>query len=276
MKLSRSSRKIGFYVIFIPIAILLVYQVNFQLDRPTPITSPSSAPAAEQVTSINRAALMPNWSTIASWPLGSVESTNAINSTETTGKVTTVDPWQVTTVIVLDDSGSMQGRLEQAKTAIIQAVSQLDPQSRVGVIALNGGQVSGVVSAADAAVLLPEQMRDIFADGGTPLGSRLDAAAEILAVEAEKRRGFGVFRILVTTDGEATDADRLEASVSKILSSTPIELITIGIGIGEGHALNLPGFTSYVSVDGVDGLAGALTAAAAEQTNFQPIDRFEE
>ena len=242
-------------------------------DNSSPVTQVSE-PA--QVTSNDHADMMPDWSTIALWPFGSEDESSDIEVADEADTPATVDPWQVTTVIVLDDSGSMQGQIEPAKTAIIEAVTQFAPESRVGVIALNAGQVSEVVSAADAVTMLPDQLRSIAADGDTPLGRRLEDAAEILATQAEQRRGFGVFRILVTTDGEASDANRLHKAVSNILSKTPIELATIGIGIGEGHALNVPGFTSYVSVSGVDGLAGALTAAAAEQTTFQPIDRFEE
>ncbi|MDC0434605.1 VWA domain-containing protein [bacterium] len=239
-------------------------------------SSLGNSPQITQTARSNHADLMPDWPTIALWPFGSDDAASDIDANDELNTISAVDPWQVTTIIVLDDSGSMNEQIKEAKAAIVQAVSQFSPESRVGVIALNAGLVSDVVTAAEAADRLPEQLRSIFADGGTPLGSRLNDAAEILAAEAEQRRGFGVFRILVTTDGEASDADRLHEAVSEILSKTPIELATIGIGIGEGHALNVPGFTSYVSVNGVDGLAGALTAAAAEQTTFQPIDRFEE
>ncbi|MFK7941755.1 MAG: hypothetical protein AB8B85_02395, partial [Paracoccaceae bacterium] len=80
----------------------------------------------------------------------------------------------------------------------------------------------------------------------------------------------------VTTDGVAGDGDIMNAAVTRILSSTPIEIATIGLGIGEGHALNVPGYTSYVSVESVGDLADALKAAAAEQTVFQPITKFED
>ncbi len=246
------------------------------LNRPPPSTT---TPVNQNSTSgknnpkIDTSALIPDWSAIAAWPNNSQSTSDIPEASETT---TTVDPWQITTIIVLDDSGSMKLQIDDAKAAVIQAVAQFDPQSRVGVIALNGGLVTEVVTAEEATKRLPGQLASIIADGDTPLGSRLDDAAALLANEAEARRGFGVFRILVTTDGAASDANKLKTAVSQILSETPIELATIGIGIGEGHALNVPGFTNYVSVQGVDGLAGALAAAAAEQTKFQPIDRFEE
>jgi Mg-chelatase subunit ChlD len=262
-------------ILAIPMVLIIVGLASITME---PSQSRSQAPSQSVISTSNSASspvssqveLKPNWAAISKWPS---ESSNEAEDTEA---LKVVDPWQVTTIIVLDDSGSMEARIDQAKAAVIQAVSQFPPESMVGVISLNSGVVSEVVPAAKASALLPQQLGKVSARGGTPLGVRLDDAAKILAKEAGQQRGFGVFRILVTTDGAASDNDRLKQAVSKILSKTPIELATIGIGIGKGHALNVPGFTSYVSVDGVEGLASALAAAAAEQTNFQPIGSFEE
>lgn len=210
----------------------------------------------------------PDWPAISAWPSGSGEAAGSAEANP--------DPWQVTMLIILDDSGSMGGQMEAAKQAVIEAVSQLDPNSRVGVLGLNAGAILPVSSAAEAARTLPDRLHPLSADGGTPLGARLNEASRILTDEARRRRGFGVFRILVTTDGVASDGAVMNQAVAGILSKTPIELATIGLGIGEGHALNVPGFTSYVSVESVEDLAGALNAAAAEQTTFQPITKFEE
>ncbi|MEM7190984.1 MAG: vWA domain-containing protein, partial [Pseudomonadota bacterium] len=150
------------------------------------------------------------------------------------------------------------------------------PDSRVGVLALNGGMILPVTSAQEASRTLAAQLQPIQAGGGTPLGARLAQAEGLLTFEAQSRRGFGTFRILITTDGAASDEAIMNDTVADILSSTPIELATIGLGIGEGHALNVPGYTRYVSVGSVGELADALQAAAAEQTVFQPITKFEE
>ena len=212
----------------------------------------------------------PDWPAISAWPPTREGETATITADANP------DPWQLNMLIILDDSGSMGGQMEDAKTAVIEAVRQLDPDSRVGVLALNAGAILPVMSAADAARELPGRLHPLSADGGTPLGARLLEAAAVLTMEARRRRGFGIYRILVTTDGVASDGDAMNRNVAGILSQTPIELATIGLGIGEGHALNVPGFTSYVSVESVADLANALNAAAAEQTTFQPITKFEE
>ncbi len=224
-------------------------------------------PAAPKVATVDQARLQPDWSAIAAWPPTGGE--------DSSGAQANPDPWQVTTLIILDDSSSMREQMYAAKQAVVQAVSQFDPNSRVGVIALNKGMVMPVQSASDASRSVESDLAPVSANGSTPLGASLADATSILTQEAQNRRGFGVFRILVTTDGAATDNDQMNNTVAEILSTTPIEIATIGLGIGEGHALNVPGFTSYVSVSSVDQLATALQDAAAEQTTFNPITEFE-
>ncbi|MEM7060076.1 MAG: vWA domain-containing protein [Pseudomonadota bacterium] len=225
----------------------------------------SSPPPQDEVARLDQTRLVPDWAAISSWPPSAGEAA---------GAQANPDPWQVTTMIILDDSSSMRDQMNAAKQAVIQAVGQFDPDSRVGVIALNKGMVMPVQLASDASRSVENDLASVSANGATPLGASLSDAAGILTQEAQNRRGFGVFRILVTTDGAASDSDLMNDAVADILSTTPIEIATIGIGIGEGHALNVPGYTSYVSVSSVDQLAGALQEAAAEQTTFNPITEF--
>lgn len=246
---------------FVVIAMVVIFAANMFIEATR--SPPAPAPAL-----IDPTRLVPDWSAISGWP-GVSESSDADVQANP-------DPRKLTTVILLDDSASMGGQMDAAKQAVLQAVSAFDPDSRVGILALNAGEVLPVMSARDAANVLSERLLPIQPNGATPLGRSLNSALATLTQEARNQRGFGVFRILVTTDGAASDEVNMNKMIARILSSTPVELATIGLGIGEGHALNLPGFTSYVSVDGVDGLANALQEAAAEQTEFKPITQFEE
>jgi len=245
----------------VPVFVLLVIGAAVWTQFLTP-----APPPAQKVASVDQARLTPDWTAISAWPPTGGE--------DASGAQANPDPWQVTTLIILDDSSSMRDQMFAAKQAVVQAVSQFDPNSRVGVIALNKGMVMPVQSASDASRSVESDLAQVNANGSTPLGASLADATSILTQEAQNRRGFGVFRILVTTDGAATDNDAMNSTVAEILSTTPIEIATIGIGIGEGHALNVPGYTSYVSVSSIDQLAGALQEAAAEQTTFNPITEF--
>lgn len=212
---------------------------------------------------IDTRAFAPNWSAIARWPGREADGSAA------------PDPNRLTTVIVLDDSGSMGADLEAAKQAVLAAVNQLPQDGKVAVLALNKGLVLEPTEVSAATRTLPAALAPLIPDGNTPLGSSLFQAYELLGDEAAQQRGFGSYRALITTDGQASDGDLLEVAITEILSQSPVELATIGIGIGEGHPLNMPGFTEYVSVNSVDGLADALVKATAEQTSFEPITNFQ-
>ena len=204
-----------------------------------------------------------DWRAVADWPGFEAEGASE------------PDPERLTTVIVFDDSGSMENEIEDAKTAVRQAIGSLPASGRVAVLGLNSGVILGSMPVAAAQQAIDRAITPVQADGGTPLGVRLGDAFRMLEAEAASQRGFGTYRVIVTTDGAASDEDVLRDTVVQVLSTSPVEIATIGLGIGEGHPLNLPGLTSYVAVDSVDRLADALQAAAAEQTVFEPITAFE-
>jgi len=207
-----------------------------------------------------------DWAAIAAWPeLIEVPDVESLP-----------DPDRIFTMIVLDDSGSMGDDLEQAKTAVIEAVRMMDRQDRVGVLALNAGLVLPIATVEDVIPRLESTLRPVYSTGSTPLGPALSAARDFLSEEAARSRSFGTYRIIVTTDGAADDPDRLIREVIETVNTTPIQVATIGIGIGARHVLNAAGQTSYVAVDDVGKLSEALQAAVAENADFSPITAFAE
>ncbi|WP_300443727.1 VWA domain-containing protein [uncultured Mameliella sp.] len=206
-----------------------------------------------------------DWEALAAWPpLIEVPDVEAVP-----------DPDRIFTMIVLDDSGSMGSDLEQAKAAVLEAVRMMDPNDRVGVLALNAGLVLPFETVEDAADILPGRLSPLRSTGSTPLGPALSAARDLLSEEAARSRSFGTYRIIVTTDGAADDPDLLVREVIETVNKTPVQVATIGIGIGRRHVLNAEGHTSYVAVDDVGKLAQALQAAVAENASFDPITAFE-
>ena len=216
-------------------------------------------------TAVEGIPLAPDWPAIAAWP----------PEDEGGGVEAAPDPERLTTVMVLDDSSSMNARMGAAKDAVTEAARLLPQSGRLGVLALNAGLVQEPAPAAEAAAALPSRLDPIRADGSTPLGPALMAARAMLEAEAARQRGFGTYRIIVATDGAADDELRLAEAVAGILTETPIQISTIGIGLGSGHVLNMPGHVSYVGVTDVSGLATALAAAVAENTTFEPITAFD-
>lgn len=209
--------------------------------------------------------LTPEWEAVAAWP-----------GLEADVAAADPAPDRSTTVLVFDDSGSMSSEIVQAKQAALDFVAKLPPETYFGAIGLNSGVLVQPMPVDEALPALRASLRGVQADGGTPLTGALRAAHEMLRLEAANQRGFGTYQILVTTDGAANDPGLLIDEVVTILRTSPITISTIGLGIGEGHPLNLGGETRYVAIANVADLAGALQDVAAEQTVFDPITAFEE
>ena len=205
----------------------------------------------------------PDWTAIAAWPGSQADEIEA-----------QPDPNRVYTAIVLDDSGSMGDDITPAKAAVLTAIDAMDPQDQVAVIALNDGLILPFMPAAEARSALPEPLSRVFSDGSTPLTKALQTAREGLAGEAARVGSFGTYRILVTTDGAADDGDRLRAEIEDIARQTPIQIATIGVGIGGGHVLARPDLAAFVSVNDITGLADALRTAIAEEQTFSAITAF--
>lgn len=149
-------------------------------------------------------------------------------------------------VIVLDDSGSMREkmkgskahRMEAAKQALISVVKQLKPDTKLGVRLLNGARGNkhwiiplGPISTNQAIA----SIEAVKADGGTPLGDALREATDELLRLRETQK-YGVYRLLVITDGEANDANLLEAFLPDILSRGVV-VDAIGVDMRQDHTL---------------------------------------
>ncbi|MEL6523525.1 MAG: vWA domain-containing protein [Pseudomonadota bacterium] len=207
----------------------------------------------------------PNWAAIAAWP--------TIQAPEVEARP---DPNRRITAIVLDDSGSMGDDIIAAKAAVVDALAAMADTDRVAVVALNSGTVLAFSSVSEARAALPGALERILSNGRTPLTGAIKTAQKMLEEEAAMVRGFGTFRLIVTTDGAANDGDALELTVEGLASDTPIQLTTIGIGIRGQHVLRRDDLGSFVDVANVSALAEALQSAVAENADFQAITDFED
>ncbi|MEM6307037.1 MAG: vWA domain-containing protein, partial [Pseudomonadota bacterium] len=184
------------------------------------------------------------------------------------------DPNRRITAIVLDDSGSMAADINAAKQAVVDTLDAMAPTDQVAVIALNAGVVLPFMAVQDARDPLIGALNGIWADGSTPLTGAMINAQSLLETEASQARGFGTFRMIVTTDGAADNPDALNAAVETLAATTPIQLTTIGIDISGGHVLRRSDLGHFVDVSNVAGLKDALQAAVAENTDFTAITNF--
>ncbi len=118
-------------------------------------------------------------------------------------------------VVVLDDSGSMDKNIESgrkkmaaAKESLSQVLRSLSRDTKVGILALNSRVANSnwivPVGSPDPGRWEAE-LHQVRAKGGTPLGESMRIAAdELLKLRAQAP--YDTYRLLVVTDGEATDA----------------------------------------------------------------------
>ncbi|HBE70644.1 MAG TPA: hypothetical protein DDW52_21070, partial [Planctomycetaceae bacterium] len=121
---------------------------------------------------------------------------------------------QQNVVIIFDDSGSMddrmQGgerRIDAAKRALTSVLDSLPAETNVGVLALNsssGGSNWIIPLGPLASANWRPNVARLQAVGGTPLGEYLKVGADAL-LEARAQQVYGEFRLLVISDGEAND-----------------------------------------------------------------------
>ena len=177
-------------------------------------------------------------------------------------------------VVVIDDSGSMDEsmstkngrirRINAAKNALRTVLSNLSPDTKIGLLALNQEGVDGnwlyPLALVDREKLLGV-VNEIGANGGTPLGHAMKAATDAL-LAARDKDPFGTFRLLVVTDGEATDAVKLEQYLPDIVRRG-ITIDVIGVDMQKDHSLATK-VHQYRRADDAEALNQAVAAVFAE------------
>ncbi|HEY9681184.1 MAG TPA: vWA domain-containing protein [Oculatellaceae cyanobacterium] len=104
----------------------------------------------------------------------------------------------------------------------------------------------------------------IRASGGTPLGDAINQGATALAKQYKRQMGYGDYRLIVITDGEASD--HINTGIAQAAKYN-IPIYTIGFGIGPNHSLRKYSI-SYRSADSAQQVKSALEEAAAELDVF--------
>ena len=192
--------------------------------------------------------------------------------------------YQDNIVVVLDASGSMkevmqggQSRMEAAKGALLQMLDVVPPTTSVGVLVFGGTDASGKglredwiypLGPVDRAVL-EQAIRKPRAGGKTPLGRYMKKGADSLLAQRRGQKGYGTFRLLVVTDGEATDAAVVEKHLPDILSRG-IAVDVIGVDMSTSHSLATR-VHSYRSANDPESLKRAVAEVFAEIGDRDPV-----
>lgn len=176
-------------------------------------------------------------------------------------------------VIVLDASGSMASpmsstgtiKMAAAKEALKQMLTKVPETTHIGLLVFGARNIKDPWlyplgprddQALRAAIDLPAPR------GKTPLGEFIKKGADRLLREREKQFGYASYRLLVVTDGEATDGALMERYVPQVLARG-ITVDVIGVDMKQQHTLATK-VHSYRRADDPKALAQALAEVLAE------------
>jgi hypothetical protein len=176
-------------------------------------------------------------------------------------------------VIVLDASGSMgdtmnttqEIKMAAAKKALMDVLQDVPYDTNIGLLVFSAGNVEDdwiyPLGPRDderlmSAISRPEPF------GGTPLGEYIKVGADRLLEQRQAQYGYGTFRLLVVTDGEAGDADLVDRYVPELIARG-IRLDVIGVDMPNDHTLATK-VHSYRRADDPDSLRQAIADVFAE------------
>ncbi len=177
-------------------------------------------------------------------------------------------------VVILDASGSMQdkfsgdrtkSKMEAAKAALQEVLAKVPDDIQIGLLVFSGTNTQNEwvyplgpkdTQKLIAAIHLPQP------SGNTPLGKYIRIGANRLLEQREKQYNYGTYRLLVVTDGEASDADKVKRYTPEILNRQ-IRIDVIGVDMKTEHMLaNV--VDSYRKADNPGQLVAAVSQILAE------------
>lgn len=169
-------------------------------------------------------------------------------------------------VVVLDNSGSMKTpfgnvtRMDAAKTTLHGELNKIKADSKVGIVVLNPSPSWKVALAPIDHNKLHPIIDSIVPDGGTPLGGAMKLGADAL-LQLRSKEKYGTYRLLVITDGDATD-NNLVVQYTPDIVSRGISVDVIGLNL-KNHTLS-KNVRSFKSADDQESLNKSVAGILAE------------
>ena len=176
-------------------------------------------------------------------------------------------------VIILDASGSMRqpmpgsslDKMTAAKAALREVLGTVPETTHIGLLVFSARNLSDPW----AYPLGPRREQQLMAAidlpapyGGTPLGEYMKIGADRLLEARAEQYGYGTYRLLIVTDGEATD-DRLVRNYGVDILSRGVLMDVIGVDMKAEHTLAAMAH-SYRSADDPESLVRAIRETFAE------------
>jgi uncharacterized protein YegL len=176
-------------------------------------------------------------------------------------------------VVILDASGSMaenmpnsgRKKMDVAKEALLRVTRQVEPGTNVGLLVFSGSNKPG-----DWVYPLGPLDMDRFEagltrlspNGGTPLGEYIRKGSDRLLEKRNEQHGYGTYRLLIVTDGQASDQVKVQKYTPDALSRG-IVIDVIGVAMASDHALATR-VHNYRRANDPEALRRAILASVAE------------
>lgn len=193
-------------------------------------------------------------------------------------------------VVVLDASGSMKQRMrargsriskmDAAKKALKAVLSHVPQTTHIGLLVFSSRNLKDhwayPLGPRDERRLI-EAIEKPIASRGTPLGEYIKIGADRLLKARNAQYGYGTYRLLIVTDGEASDAERVDLYTPEVLARGII-VDVIGVDMSRDHTLAKMAH-SYRRANDPASLEEAIREVFAELSNdadgFSMEDAFE-
>jgi uncharacterized protein with von Willebrand factor type A (vWA) domain len=178
--------------------------------------------------------------------------------------------------IVFDGSGSMAGDpIAQAKRAVTAFVAGALDDLNIGLAVFDGGRMDGrevvpLGRGPEQREKLKREIASVQAGGGTPLGSAIKIGTDALIGQFQKQLRYGDIRLIVVTDGAASDERDFLQSIG-FAHQYHVPIYTIGFRIRSSHPLRQYSEAYFTANDEAE-LLEAMEETLAELDDSVTID----
>lgn len=179
---------------------------------------------------------------------------------------------------IFDQSGSMsescsgERKIDGAKTAITKFMENVPSDVNIGLMVIgcdNNSQISELLPLASASPkqkeLFNKHIMDTEPTNGTPLVQAIKLAVDKMVSQKKLQLGYGEYRIIIVTDGNATDGEIEDAAIYAMQYA--IGIYSIGLCMGESHPLKQFS-VKYYDAENYDQLKSSLDSVTAETEMF--------